>query len=68
MHRIEDDERVDFFVHVRKWQGEPFNAEPDKCDDLRWVDNNSLPANIIPYVEQAIANHLNGIPFDEYRL
>jgi len=68
MHRIEDDERVDFFVHVRKWQGEPFNAEPDKCDDLRWVDINSLPANIIPYVEQAIANHLNGIPFDEYRL
>ncbi len=38
MHRMEgdqEDERVDFFVHVRRWQGEPFNAEPDKCDDLR---------------------------------
>jgi 8-oxo-dGTP diphosphatase len=68
MHRIEDDERVDFFVHVHKWQGEPFNAEPEKCDDLRWVDINALPTTIIPYVKQALGNHLNGIPFDEYRL
>ena len=68
MHRIEDDERVDFFVQVHQWAGEPFNAEPDKCDDLRWVEINSLPANIIPYVKQALDNHLNGIPFAEYKL
>ena len=67
MHRIEDDERVDFFVQVHKWHGEPFNAEPDKCDDLRWVAINTLPANIIPYVKQALMNHLNNVPFDEYR-
>ena len=68
MHRIEDDERVDFFVHVHKWQGEPFNAEPDKCDDLRWVEIRALPTNIVPYVKQALGNHLNGVPFDEYKL
>ena len=68
MHRIEDDERVDFFVQVHKWQGEPFNAEPDKCDDVCWVDIDALPANIIPYVKQALTNHLNGIKFDEYLL
>src|SRR5512138_1499263 len=34
MHRIEEEERVDFFLQVHRWQGEPFNAEPDKCDDL----------------------------------
>jgi len=66
MHRIEDDERVDFFVHVHKWQGEPFNAEPDKCDDLRWVAMNDLPENTVPYIKQALKNHLNGVPFDEY--
>ena len=66
MHRIEGDERVDFFVHVREWRGEIVNAEPDKCDDLRWVDFNSLPENTIPYVRRAIANHLNGVPFDEF--
>jgi 8-oxo-dGTP pyrophosphatase MutT (NUDIX family) len=66
MHRIEGDERVDFFVQVQRWDGEIVNAEPDKCDDLRWVDFDSLPDNTIPYVRRAIANHLNGIPFDEF--
>lgn len=66
MHRIEDEERVDFFVHVLKWQGEPFNAEPDKCDDLRWADLDQLPANTVPYVKQALRNHLSGVQFDEF--
>jgi len=66
MHRVEDDERVDFFVHIRKWQGEPFNAEPDKCDDMAWVDINNLPNNTIPYVKRALYNHLNRIQFDEF--
>jgi len=68
MHRIEDEERVDFFLQVHKWDGEPFNAEPDKCDDVRWVEINNLPANTVPYVRQALENHLNNIPFAEYRL
>jgi len=69
MHRMEgnkDDERVDFFVHVHQWQSEPFNAEPQKCDDLRWVDLRQLPSNMVPYVRQALGNHLAGIPFDEF--
>ncbi len=66
MHRNEGDERVDFFVHVRTWQGEPLNNEPHKCDDLRWVDVKSLPENTIPYVRRAIQNHLEGIRFDEF--
>jgi ADP-ribose pyrophosphatase YjhB (NUDIX family) len=68
MHRIEDDERVDFFVQVHEWEGEPFNAEPDKCDDVRWVNINTLPENMVPYVRQALGNHLHNVPFDEYRL
>jgi 8-oxo-dGTP pyrophosphatase MutT (NUDIX family) len=66
MHRTEDDERVDFFVQVHKWQGEIVNAEPDKCDDLRWALLNELPDNTIPYVRRAIANHLNNVTFDEF--
>ena len=68
MHRMEEEERVDFFVHVRRWQGEPFNAEPEKCDDLRWVDIHQLPVNLVPYVRHALGNHLAGIPFDEFRM
>ena len=66
MHRLEGDERVDFFVHIHKWQGEPYNAEPEKCDDLLWSNVDLLPANTIPYVRQALQNHLNAIRFDEY--
>ena len=66
MHRVEDDERVDFFVYIQKWDGEPFNAEPDKCDDLRWVDTSQLPENLNPYVQRAIENHLRGVSFDEF--
>jgi mutator protein MutT len=66
MHRQEGDERVDFFVQVQQWLGEPTNTEPNKCDELRWVNINELPANTIPYVRQAIQNHLNKNPFDEF--
>ena len=66
MHRLEGEERVDFFVHVHKWQGEPFNAEPEKCDGLLWAETDQLPANTVPYVRQALKNHLNEIKFDEH--
>jgi len=69
MHRMErdrEDERVDFFVHVHQWQSEPFNAEPDKCDDLCWTDIHQLPVNMVPYVRRALENHWSGIPFDEF--
>ena len=65
-HRKDGDERVDFFMHVRHWQGEPFNTEPEKCDELRWASVNQLPDNVIPYVRQAIQNHLTGISFHEF--
>ncbi len=66
MHRNEGDERIDFFVEIRAWRGEPFNNEPNKCDELRWVDPDSLPRNTIPYVRRAIENHANGVHFDEF--
>jgi ADP-ribose pyrophosphatase YjhB (NUDIX family) len=66
MHRIEDDERIDFFFKALAWRGEPINVEPEKCDDLRWFDLDHLPENTVPYVRQALRNHLAGIPFAEY--
>ncbi len=66
MHRIEDEERVDFFFTVRNWPTEPFNNEPEKCDDVRWFDLDALPDNTVPYVRQAIGNYRKNIPFDEF--
>ena len=72
MHRKSSDtlsgtgERVDFFLHIRAWDGEPVNAEPEKCDEMRWYNLDVLPANTIPYVKQAICNFKDGIVFDEF--
>ena len=66
LHRFEDEERIDFFVKVAIWEGEPVNAEPNKCDELRWVKVISLPENTIPYVRQGIHNALTGVPFSEF--
>jgi 8-oxo-dGTP diphosphatase len=64
-HRSEGDERVDFFVHVQNWSGEPFNAEPEKCNELRWTEIDALPDDTIPYVRRAIENFQAGVPFEE---
>lgn len=66
MHRRDGDERVDFFVTIRRWDGEPANAEPEKCDELLWVNRNDLPSNTIPYIRQALDNHFMGTKFDEF--
>jgi 8-oxo-dGTP pyrophosphatase MutT (NUDIX family) len=66
MHRLNGEERVDFFVKIRDWAGEPANTEPEKCDDVRWVDVNDLPANTIPYIRQALRNHFQENRFDEF--
>ena len=66
MHRLDGEERVDFFVRIRDWAGEPSNTEPEKCDDLRWVNVSDLPANTIPYIRQALRNHFQENRFDEF--
>jgi 8-oxo-dGTP pyrophosphatase MutT (NUDIX family) len=66
LHRLEDEERIDFFVRVRSWSSEPFNNEPEKCHDLRWENLSALPANTVPYVRRAVQNYLHGQAFDEF--
>lgn len=66
MHRRSADERIDFFVVTSRWSGEIVNAEPDKCDELVWMDMDHLPSNMIGYVRQAIANVRSGQWFDSF--
>ncbi len=39
---------VDFFMNCNTWSGEIFNNEPEKCDELRWVNINQLPEKQSP--------------------
>lgn len=59
-------ERVDFYFQTKAWQGEPKIMEPHKCDDLRWFALDRLPANLAPYVRQAIENIQKGHAYSEF--
>lgn len=54
VHRRSDTNRVDFFVRAAGCPGDPEIREPDKCDELRWVDRDALPSDIVPYIAAAL--------------
>lgn len=66
MHRLEDDERIDFFLTSDRWRGEVRNREPHKCDALEWFPLDRLPGNVVPYVRRAIENYRAGVWFDSF--
>ena len=54
LSRLAHRQSIDFFFVCQKWGGEPCNTEPNKCDDLRWVSLDRLPANTVPYIKKAL--------------
>ncbi len=67
MYRIADDDKtyIDYFFTVDDWTGEPQIKEPHKCDDLQWVDRDSLPENTLNGVVLAMRNIRNKELFSE---
>ncbi len=67
MHRNKgDEEKIDFFVKVKQWEGEPVNTEPDKCDEIAWFSLENLPSNMVPYVRHAIECIQKGELYSEF--
>jgi ADP-ribose pyrophosphatase YjhB (NUDIX family) len=66
MNRKSNDERIDFFIEVRHWDGEITNQEPDKCDHLAWFALDALPDNMIPYVRTALERCQQGLYYSEF--
>lgn len=63
MHRKSEEERVDFFFLIERWQCEITNHEQPKCDKLGWFALNLLPDNVIPFLKKAQENYQNGIVY-----
>lgn len=45
---------VDLYFIVRKWSGLPAIGEPNKCDDLKWVDKGEIEHHAIHFVSKAL--------------
>lgn len=60
-----------FFVPfgvVRTKVGEPVNAEPEKCAEIRWFNLDELPENTVPHVRHAIEMFAQGEAYSELGL
>lgn len=66
MHRREGSDWVDVFFEATKWDGEPFNAEPDVHSELAWLDVDNFPDNVIPSVVFAFEQMKQGKQYCEY--
>lgn len=63
-HRSPEGEgRIGVFFTALRWRGEPYNAEPQKCAGLYWVDPAALPAHTVPYTAAALAQITLARPF-----
>jgi len=49
------EERIDLFFVVRRWQGHPHIAEPDKASDLQWWPVDQPPEHLVPHEAQALS-------------
>lgn len=49
-----DDAYVDLFFTVDRWSGEPAVGEPDRNHGLVWAPVDDLPADVVPYVADAL--------------
>lgn len=59
-------EQVDLFFRADTYEGTIMNAEPDKCDELKFYPVNDLPANMAGFVSHALDCTLKGEVFSEY--
>ena len=64
---------VDFFdnyIHLyfkaNKWLGEPQIMEPDKCDQILWVNYNNLPNNLAGNGKETLKAIANKLYYSEY--
>ena len=54
------------YFKATKWFGTPCINEPEKNEELKWIDINNLPSNIVNDRYLAIDNYKNGIKYSEF--
>lgn len=54
------------YFKANKWVGEPIINEPQKNEELKWININDLPSNVVDDRVAAIQNYKNNIKYSEY--
>ncbi len=65
VHDIKNNEYINGYFKVTKWQGEVKINEKDKIEEIRWCDIDNLPQNIIENRKVSIKNYKEKIFYDE---
>ncbi len=67
LHRKSDDSFwVDLLFEALTWEGELYNAEPDKHSELQWFSDIQLPENIIPVTRFYLESLKSGELYRDY--
>lgn len=64
IHPYQED-YINVFFTVDKYEGTPKIMEPDKCDNLQWFNIDELPENTIMRVKNVLINMQKGIIYDD---
>ncbi|MFI1172909.1 NUDIX hydrolase [Streptomyces melanogenes] len=60
-HRAPGEEpRLGVFYRALTWDGEPYNAEPDKCGGIAWYPLDNIPPETVPYHAAALTHIAQG--------
>lgn len=65
MHHHTNSGRVALFFEATGWSGEIVNREPDKCAGWTFVDPANPPAQIVPYIADALRHIAAGEIYSE---
>jgi 8-oxo-dGTP pyrophosphatase MutT (NUDIX family) len=60
-----NDERVDAYFIAHKWSGEVRNGEPEKHGDPVWLEPETLPPTVAPFIAEAIGAIQKGMTYLE---
>lgn len=55
--------RLGVFFEARRWAGEPYNREPEKCSSVEWFPLDDLPDNVTSYPLAGIRAYLDDVSF-----
>lgn len=50
----EQQEYIDFIFKAKNWTGKIQNIEKEKCEEIKWINKNKLPANILDFIPKIL--------------